>query len=152
MTSHRCGRVGLQLAKLTGSSFAGFVRDAHTTLPERADRALVISVDVYWRYMDAALAAEPLDVSGYVASEQVRDLLLTITHQFVSKSIQNLVYEVGTRLLERFPQLAEVSFEAHNLLWDTFTVSEEDARVKVYCDPRPPYGMIYLTLVRTDEA
>src|SRR5262245_1462552 len=32
---HRCGRVGLQLIKTTGSSFTRFPRDAHTTLPEQ---------------------------------------------------------------------------------------------------------------------
>ena len=48
----------------------------------------------------------------------------------------------------RFPQLAEISFEAENRLWDTAQVSEEDGRVRVYTDPRPPFGVISLTLAR----
>ena len=39
LTDHACGREGLQLIKITGSSFADFARDEHTTLPERPDRA-----------------------------------------------------------------------------------------------------------------
>ena len=67
---------------------------------------------------------------------------------FNSRSIQHLVHEMGVRLLDQQPRIAEVSFEAQNRLWDTSAVSEEDERVKVYTDPRPPYGMIGLTLRR----
>ena len=46
----RAGRVGLELLKVTGSSFTRFVRDEYTTLPERVDRPLFIHLDVHWRY------------------------------------------------------------------------------------------------------
>jgi urate oxidase len=147
VVDHRCGRIGMHVVKVTGSSFASFVRDANTTLPDRGDRALVISLDVHWRYANPeAIAREQM--AGYIAAEQVRDFVHAVTHGFVSRSIQHLIHEIGTRLLARFPQLVEVSFDAHNLLWDTFATSEEDPRLKVYCDPRPPYGMIHLTLTR----
>jgi urate oxidase len=143
----RCGREGLRLIKLTGSSFAQFVRDEFTTLPEVVDRPLFIYVDVFWTYLDpsAAAADEP---TGYVAPEQVRDVVATVFHQFVSMSIQHLVHEMGQRLLQRFPSLASVSFEAQNRLWDTMLVDESDPTHKVYGDPRPPYGSIGLTLTR----
>jgi urate oxidase / 2-oxo-4-hydroxy-4-carboxy-5-ureidoimidazoline decarboxylase len=147
VVAHRCGQRGLQLIKITGSSFTRFVRDAYTTLPERVDRPLFIYLDVYWRYADAAHAIT-VEPSHYVAAEQVRDLITAVFHDFVSMSIQHLVHELGQRMLERFPQLAEVSFEAQNHLWDTANVSETDERIKVYCDPRPPYGAIGLTLTR----
>jgi urate oxidase len=137
----------LRLIKVTGSSFERFARDAYTTLPERADRPLFIYLDVYWRYADAAdaVAEEP---ARYVAAEQVRDCVAVVFHQFVSKSIQHLVHEMGQRLLRRYPRLAEVSFQAQNRLWDTAAESKADPRVKVYTDPRPPYGTIGLTLTR----
>jgi urate oxidase len=50
VTAHRCGRLELQLFKVTGSSFTHFVRDEYTTLPERVDRPLFIYLDVYWKY------------------------------------------------------------------------------------------------------
>lgn len=144
---HRSGCVGLQLIKITGSSFASFLRDEYTTLPERIDRPLFIYLDVFWKYADTQeMVAE--DLSGYIAAEQVRDLVQVVFHDFVSMSIQHLVYEMGTRLLARFPQMAEVSFEAQNRLWDTAVVSEDDPRLKVYTDPRPPYGMIKLHVIR----
>jgi urate oxidase len=147
VVAHRCGREGLQLIKVTGSSFARFHRDDYTTLPEVVDRPLFIYLDVYWQYGDASDATSS-SVSRYVAAEQIRDLVLVVFHEFVSMSIQHLVHEMGQRILERFPQLVEVSFEAQNRLWDTAEVSESDDRVKSYCDPRPPYGSIGLTLTR----
>src|SRR5688572_16432544 len=42
ITGHACGREELQLIKITGSAFADFARDEHTTLPERRDRPLYI--------------------------------------------------------------------------------------------------------------
>jgi urate oxidase len=147
VTGHQCGRIGLQLIKLTGSSFASFVRDAYTTLPERVDRPLFIYLDVYWAYADAAQMLEP-DHAHYIAAEQVRDVIQVVFHQFVSKSIQHLIHEMGQRLFERFPHMAEVSFAAQNRLWDTAFVSEADPKLKVYCDPRPPYGLLRLKLTR----
>ncbi len=72
----------------------------------------------------------------------------SVFHEFVSESIQHLVYEMGRRILARFPQLTEVSFEAQNRTRDPAAVSSSDERVKVYTDPFSAYGMIKLTITR----
>ena len=144
LTDHECGRLELQLLKTTGSSFAAFARDSHTTLPETQDRPLFIYLDVFWRYRDPAQMLAH-DTAHYVAAEQVRDLVAVTFHDFNSRSIQHLVYEMGVRLLARFPQLAEVRFEAQNRLWDK-AFEADDPAVQVRTDPRPPYGRIGLTL------
>ncbi|HUP26960.1 MAG TPA: urate oxidase, partial [Chloroflexia bacterium] len=59
LTNHLCGRLGMQLIKVTGSSFASFMRDEYTTLPERVDRPLFIYVDLYWRYGEASEVVDP---------------------------------------------------------------------------------------------
>ena len=147
VTEHACGRSDMQLIKITGSAFADFARDEHTTLPERRDRPLYIWTDIGWRYADAsdALGTDP---ARYVDGQQVADLAAAVFHQFVSLSIQHLVHEIGLRMLERWPQLDEVSFEATNRLWDPGAVNETDERIKTYSDPRPPYGRIGLVLRR----
>ena len=147
VTDLSAGRVGLQMMKVTGSAFADFARDAYTTLPERRDRPLYVHLDVGWKY-DSPATALVADHGRYVAGEQVADLVGAVFHRFVSLSIQHLVNEIGTAMLERWPQLSEVSFEAQNRLWDLAVTSEDDDRVKVYCDPRPPYGRIGLVLRR----
>jgi urate oxidase len=143
ITEHRCGRVGLQLFKITGSSFTSFIRDNYTTLPERSDRPLFIYLDVYWRYNDADDLRR-----HYIPAEQVRDMLQTVFHEFVSESIQHLVHEMGQRLLFRFPQMSEISFDAQNRTRDPMGISEQDERIKVYSDPFSAYGNIKLTLQR----
>ena len=42
--------------------------------------------------------------------------------------------------------MAEAGFEAQNRLWDTALVSDTDPACKVYCDPRPSWGRIGLTI------
>ncbi len=143
MTSHRCGRVGLQLFKVTGSAFTNFARDNYTTLPERVDRPLFVYLDVYWKYSDNATMQK-----HYIPGEQVRDVVQSVFHEFVSESIQHLVHEMGLRLLARFPQMIEVSFESQNRTRDPIAVSKTDPKQKVYSDPFPAYGMIKLTMNR----
>lgn len=147
ITDHESGRRELQLIKLTGSAFADFARDEHTTLPERRDRPLYIWCSVGWRYVDPydAVLAHP---DRYVAGEQVADLANAVFHEFVSLSIQHLVNEIGIRMLDSWPQLSEVSFDAQNRLWDLVAESPEDPNVKTYSDPQPPYGHIGLVLRR----
>jgi urate oxidase len=144
--SLRCGRRNLRLVKLTGSAFKDFARDAYTTLPEVTDRPLFIYLDLYWRYRDLRDAIT--DGAARIASESVRDSVIATFDDFVSMSIQHLVYEMGQRLLEQFAGLSEVSFEAQNRLWDTSRVSETDPKIRVLSDPKPAHGMIGLTLRR----
>jgi urate oxidase len=141
------GRQGLQLMKVTGSAFADFARDEYTTLPERRDRPLYIHCDIAWRYTSPEIALDSSHAS-YVAGEQVADLAAAVFDRFVSLSIQHLVNEIGQQMLDRWPQLSEVSFEAQNRLWDLAVTSHSDERVKVYWDPHPPYGRIGLVLKR----
>jgi urate oxidase len=147
VTAHRCGRVGLELLKVTGSSFTHFVRDTYTTLPERSDRPLFIHLDVHWTYTDVQDMLDPTP-TRYIAAEQVRDVIQTVFHEFVSESIQHLVHEMGNRLLERFPQMQSIAFDAQNHTPDPVAVSQTDPQVKVYSAPFPAYGLIKLTLMR----
>jgi urate oxidase/2-oxo-4-hydroxy-4-carboxy-5-ureidoimidazoline decarboxylase len=142
-------RRNLQLVKLTGSSFASFARDRYTTLPERVDRPLHVYLDVFWRYADPRTAVSG-EGEGYVASEQVADHVRHTFDGFVSMSIQHLVHEMGQRLLERFPQLVQVRFEAQNRLWDTSAESMEGP-ARVFSDPKPAHGSIGMTLSRGQD-
>ena len=125
--------------KLTGSAFADFMRDEYTTLPERPDRPLYIFCDVHWKYSDTSRPIDPHEVAGVVRE---------VFDRFVSMSIQHLLNEFGAVLLERYPQVEEISFEAQNRLWDTSAVSDQDSKRRVYSDPKPAHGLIGLTVTR----
>jgi urate oxidase/2-oxo-4-hydroxy-4-carboxy-5-ureidoimidazoline decarboxylase len=134
--AERSGRKGLHLVKLEGSSFANFVRDEHTTLPDAYDRPLFVHLDVEWHNEDVTNRADGL---------AIRESLVETFAGFESASIQHLVHEMGVRALEQFPGLGSISFEAQNRLWDTAQSSEG---ATVYTDARPPFGVIDLTLER----
>ena len=130
------GREGLHLVKLTGSAFAGFVRDEYTTLPETRDRPLFVHLDVNWHNADHGRRAD---------GEQVRETLVSTFADFDSESIQHLVYEMGTRVIERFSEIEVIHFRAENRLWD---VAQEGESATVYTDARPPYGVIEVQVQR----
>jgi urate oxidase len=149
-TDHLCSLKGLKLIKVRGSSFFGYVKDEYTTLPESYDRPLFIFLNIEWRYhdMEGARGNTP---KGYVAAEQVRDIAYTVFHEAHSPSIQNLIYRIGQRILERFPQLVEVRFESNNRTWETvldeITANKEG---KVFTEPRPPFGFQRFSMTRDD--
>jgi urate oxidase len=147
IVDHEVGRVGMKLLKVTGSSFTSFVRDEHTTLPDRKDRPLYIYIDIFWTYVhpEDGFASS---VQCYVPSEQIADLATVVFHEFVSESIQHLVHEIGTRILDRFPQLGSVRFVAENRTRDPFGQSIDRPEVKVYSDPFPGFGEITLIMSR----
>jgi urate oxidase len=150
VTGHECGRVGIKLFKITGSAFTNFVRDEHTTLPDRQDRPLFIFIEVYWSYSDIDDAFGDRHPHRYVPAEQVHDICAAVFAEFISESIQHLVHEMGNRLLERFSQLAEVRFVAQNRTRDPFFTSDDNPEVRVYSDPFPAYGEITMRLRRDD--
>ena len=110
VVSARSGWHGLHLIKLTGSSFAGFVRDEYTTLPEAHDRPLFVHMNVGWTNADLTRCAP---------CEDVRDVAVSTFCDIRSASIQELVYQIGVararelradrrgRLLRREPALGQ---------------------------------------------
>ncbi|WP_139998654.1 factor-independent urate hydroxylase [Paenibacillus paridis] len=149
LTLHESAIAQIQLIKVSGSSFYGFVRDEYTTLPESFDRPLFIFLDIFWTYIEAEDAFDS-SRGRYVPSEQVHDLAHTLFHSANSPSIQYLIYRIGTSILRSFPQLAEVRFESNNRTWETIVEPEHSAAAGVYTEPRPPYGFQGFTLTRAD--
>lgn len=145
LTDHRAGHVGLALLKTTGSAFTKFARDEDTTLPERVDRPLFIHLDVHWKYGDPADAIG----AGHVADAAVLKVVLETFDAFVSESIQQLVHEMGQRLLAAFPALAQVAFRGENHTYDPVPGAETaDPLAKTYTSPFPAWGLITLVLDR----
>ena len=139
LVSQRSALTGLQLIKVTGSSFHGFIRDEYTTLPDSYDRPLFIYLDIHWTYGDPEDAFDA-GRGRYVAAEQVADIAHAVFHENVTPSIQHLIYRIGRRVLARFPQVAEVGFESNNRTWETVVDPADGSSPGVFTEPRPPYG------------
>ena len=144
MEHARSGIEGMRLLKTTGSSFAAFARDEYTTLPDLVDRPLTIRMDAHWRYMDVRDATG--EGKGHIASEMVRRAIELTFHDFNSRSIQELVHEMGQRLLKGFPSLGAVEFSAENHTPDR--VADGKGDVAVFAEPRQTFGKIGLVLRR----
>jgi len=132
---------GFRMLRLGGSAFLGFVRDEYTTLPEIRNRPLHMWLDLEWSYVDQAHA-----FSGGAVSSQVRSIAREVFEAFESGSIQQIIYKIGTRVLEEIPAISEIHLEASNRTWDT--IAEQGDELGVYTDARPPYGCLGLSLKR----
>jgi urate oxidase/2-oxo-4-hydroxy-4-carboxy-5-ureidoimidazoline decarboxylase len=132
---------GFKLLRLGGSAFKGFVRDEYTTLPDLQNRPLHMWLDLEWKYLNVDAAF----TSGGT-TKRVREIVREVFRTFESGSIQQVIYQMGTRLLAEIPVIAEVRLEANNRTWDT--IAEKGDELGVYTDARPPYGCLGLTLKR----
>jgi urate oxidase len=137
----RSGISGFRLLRLNGSAFRGFVRDQYTTLPDIANRPLHMWLDLDWSYVAEADAFSEGSVTN-----RVRTLVHEVFNGFESGSIQQIIYEIGMKMLAEIPGIAEVNLEANNRTWDT--IVEKGDSVGVYTDARPPYGCLGLSLRR----
>ena len=135
------GITGFRLVRLGGSAFTGFVRDEYTTLPEIHNRPLHMWLDLEWLYRSADAAFENMQIAA-----QVRNLVHSTFGSFESGSIQQIIYQIGTKVLSEFQSVAEVHLEANNRTWDS--VAEHGDTLGIFTDARPPYGCLGLRLRR----
>lgn len=135
------GIVGFKLLRLGGSAFHGFVRDQYTTLPDVANRPLHMWLDLEWLYTKSSSGFS----SGSVTAA-IRGIVRDIFIGFESGSIQQMIYQIGTKILADLPSIAEVHLEANNRTWDT--IVERGEELGVYTEARPPFGVLGLRLKR----
>jgi urate oxidase len=131
----RSGIVGFRLLRLSGSAFHGFVRDQYTTLPDIRNRPLHMWLDLDWTATDRV-----------PVTKAVRQIVHEVFSGFESGSIQQIIYQIGQKMLTDIPTISEIHLEANNRTWDT--IAEEGDRLGVYTEARPPYGCLGLTLTR----
>jgi urate oxidase / 2-oxo-4-hydroxy-4-carboxy-5-ureidoimidazoline decarboxylase len=131
----RSGIVGFRLLRLSGSAFHGFVRDQYTTLPDIRNRPLHMWLDLNWQ----ATGRIPV-------TNAVRRIVHEVFAGFESGSIQQIIYQIGQKMLADIPTISEIHLEANNRTWDT--IAEEGDSLGVYTEARPPYGCLGLTLTR----
>lgn len=132
---------GFKLLRLRGSAFQGFVRDQHTTLPDRPSRVLHMWLDMEWSYasLDAAF-------SDGTITARVRAIVMEVFTSFESGSIQQIIHTMGTKIFADIHEISELRFEATNRTWDV--VEERGEEVGVYVEPAAPFGVLGLTLTR----
>ncbi len=117
------------------------MRDQYTTLPDIANRPLHMWLDLEWLYTEPSAGFS----SGAVTAA-VRRIVREVFQAFESGSIQQVIYQIGTKMLAEIPAIAEVHLEGNNRTWDT--VAERGDELGVYTEARPPFGCLGLRLKR----
>jgi urate oxidase len=101
------GIVELVVVKTTNSAFAGFLRDAFTTLPETMDRIMGTSVSAEWIY-------SPGTHDFNSVYDRARSALIDVFAKHYSKAVQETLYEMGRAALDACPEIEEISITLPN--------------------------------------
>ncbi|MEU8804283.1 factor-independent urate hydroxylase [Spirillospora sp. NPDC048819] len=139
------GLQDLVIAKTTGSEFSGFLKDEYTTLAETTDRVLATSLVARWRYGGT-------DVDFDECHASIRSVLLERFADVHSLALQQSLYAMGSAVLERHPEVAEIRFSApnkHHFEVDLSPFGLENPG-EVYIAADRPYGLIEATVTRDD--
>jgi len=133
----------LIVLKTSGSGFAGYVKDAYTTLPETTDRIFSTAIKAVWRY------ASP-DAATGDAWRNIRQTILKTFAGHDSLSVQHTLYAMGEAALERYPEIEEIAFSLPNIHCLPVDIArfglENDNRIFVPTDE--PHGLIEARLTR----
>jgi urate oxidase len=136
------GIADLTLMKTGRSGFAGFPRDEYTTLPEVEDRIMATKLTATWRY----IGVPPYDESF----RAIRSTLLDVFADHDSASVQHTIWIVGRAIIDRHPEVAEVSMTLPNLhhwLADLAPFGQPNDR-EVFIATTEPHGLIQATVRR----
>ncbi len=141
--SFRAGIADLTLMKSGKSAFAGFPRDEYTTLADTEDRIMATKLTAVWGY-----GAEPADFDA--SFEGVRSTLLDVFAEHYSESVQHSIWLMGRAIIERHPEVAEVTMTLPNLhhwLADLSPFGQPNDR-EIYIATTEPHGLIEATVRR----
>jgi urate oxidase len=133
----------LAVMKTAKSSFVGFPRDAYTTLTDSTDRIMATQVSARWRYVSP-------DIDHDALFEAVRATFLEVFAGHDSPSVQASIWIIGRAILERHPEVAEVSMALPNLhhwLVDLAPFGLDNPAL-VFVSTREPHGLIEATVRR----
>jgi urate oxidase len=133
----------LIVLKTTKSGFVGFIKNQYTTLPEVTDRIFSTSVKANWRYASTDAATDD-------AWRGVRQTIIETFAEHDSLSVQHTLYAMGEVVLEKFSDIAEISFSMPNIHYLPIDFSrfglENDNRIFLPTDE--PHGLIEARLTR----
>ncbi|GGM11142.1 factor-independent urate hydroxylase [Nakamurella endophytica] len=142
------GLAGLVVLKSTGSEFWGFPDAPYTSLVETRDRIMATEVTARWRYTDPG--HDPATFDRLHAD--VRATLLERFATLHSLSLQQTLFAMGTAVLERRPEIAEIRMSMpnrHHFLVDLSPWGLDNPNEVFHAADRP-YGLIEAAVVRDD--
>lgn len=145
------GLKDLTVLNSTNSEFWGYVKDKYTTLKEAYDRILATDVSARWRYN---WTSDEQRMPNWEKSyEQARKHMLHAFAETYSLSLQQTLYQMGSRIIDNRSEIDEIRFSLpnnHHFLVDLepFGLKNDTADGAVYFAADRPYGLIEATVLR----
>ncbi len=139
----QAGIADLTLMKTARSAFVGFPRDEYTTLPDTSDRIMATKLTAVWGY-----ATPPADFDR--SWDAIRRTLLDVFAEHHSESVQHSIWIVGRAIIERHPEVGEVTMTLPNLhhwLADLSPFGQTNDR-EIFIATTEPHGLIQATVRR----
>ncbi|SCF69186.1 factor-independent urate hydroxylase [Streptomyces sp. Ncost-T10-10d] len=142
------GLKDLTVMNSTNSEFWGYVKDKYTTLKEAYDRILATDVSARWRYNWTS--DEERMPNWEKSYEQARKHMLQAFAETYSLSLQQTLYQMGSRIINSRSEVDEIRFSLpnnHHFLVDLqpFGLKNDN---EVYFAADRPYGLIEATVLR----
>ncbi|MET9606608.1 factor-independent urate hydroxylase [Streptomyces sp. NPDC006512] len=142
------GLKDLVVMNSTNSEFWGYVKDKYTTLKEAYDRILATQVSARWRF---AWSDDEQRMPNWEKSyAETRKHMLQAFAETYSLSLQQTLYQMGSRIINHRSEIDEVRFSLPNK--HHFLVDLEPFGLKndneVYFAADRPYGLIEATVLR----
>ncbi len=137
------GLADLVVMKTARSAFSGFPRDRYTTLADARDRIMATKVTATWRHggpagdWDASHAAISATLLGAFA-------------EHASESVQHSIWIMANAMLERHPEIDEVSMSLPNLHHWPVDLGQFGGtnRGEIFVATSEPHGLIEATVRR----
>ncbi|MEE1753826.1 factor-independent urate hydroxylase [Streptomyces sp. SP18CS02] len=142
------GLKDLTVMNSTNSEFWGYVKDKYTTLKEAYDRILCTDVSAAWRYNWTS--DEDRMPNWERSYEQAKKHILQAFAETYSLSLQQTLYQMGSRVINSRSEIDEIRFSLpnnHHFLVDLepFGLKNDN---EVYFAADRPYGLIEATILR----
>ncbi|MFF3458937.1 factor-independent urate hydroxylase [Streptomyces sp. NPDC002730] len=142
------GLKDLTVMNSTSSEFWGYVKDKYTTLKEAYDRILCTDVSAAWRYNWTS--DEDRMPNWEKSYEQAKKHILQAFAETYSLSLQQTLYQMGSRVINSRSEIDEIRFSLpnnHHFLVDLepFGLKNDN---EVYFAADRPYGLIEATILR----
>ena len=137
------GLENLVIMKTANSGFEGFIRNAHTTLPETADRLFGTAVRARWTYSTGKLPFTE-------TRRTTRNTLLKIFAAHDSRSVQHTLYAMGEAVLKEVPAIKDIELtmpNKHCILVDLSKFGKTNPN-EIFVPIEEPYGYIEATIRR----
>ncbi|GGX07870.1 factor-independent urate hydroxylase [Streptomyces chryseus] len=142
------GLKDLTVMNSTNSEFWGYVKDRYTTLKEAYDRILCTDVASVWRYNWTS--DEDRMPNWEKSYAQAKKHILQAFAETYSLSLQQTLYQMGSRVINSRSEIDEIRFSLpnnHHFLVDLepFGLKNDN---EVYFAADRPYGLIEATILR----